>query len=68
MVKKYTRRLRLTVTQTCMTANFYDVAIDHPKLSFDEALRRTLGPTGFPRTKNQKLFERECKKAFNLVR
>jgi hypothetical protein len=50
-----------------MTANFYDLVADHPKLSFDEALRRTLGAAGFPGSKNRKLFETECKKAFDLA-
>jgi len=51
-----------------MTVNFYDLAADHPKLSFDEVAHRRLGSTGFLRTKNQKLYEKECKKAFDLAR
>jgi hypothetical protein len=51
-----------------LTTRFYDLAAGYPKLSFDEAARRCLGPTGFPRTKNRKLYEKGYENAFDLAR
>jgi hypothetical protein len=49
-----------------MTANFYDSASDCPTESIEQGTRRMLGTKGFPRTKNVKLFKRECRRAFNM--
>jgi hypothetical protein len=59
---------RLTMPQTCMTANFYDAARDYPTESFEKITRRMLGTKGFPRTKNVTSFKRECRKTFNMGR
>lgn len=59
---------KLTFPQTCMTANFYDVACDHPNESFAQIMRRLLGTKGFQKTKNAELFKGECRKAFDLGR
>ena len=57
---------RLTMPQTCMTANFYDAACHYPNESFESITRRMLGTKGFPKTKNVESFNRESRKAFNM--
>jgi hypothetical protein len=51
-----------------MTANFYDAACDYPNETFEKITRRMLGAAGFLGARNRKLYEKECKKAFNLAR
>ena len=53
--------------QTCMTANFYDADLDYPRESFEQITRRMLGAAGFLGTRNRKLYEKECKKDFDLA-
>jgi hypothetical protein len=51
-----------------MTANFYDASVDWPRLSFSKVALRMLGPKGFSKAKNAKLFKAECRKAFSRGR
>jgi hypothetical protein len=66
MRKPKTRQQKLMFPQTCMIKNFEEAACDFPKESFEQITRRMLGPEGFPKTNNTKLFRSECRKAFNL--
>ena len=59
---------KLTMPQTCMTANFYDASCDYPNETLEKITRRVLWSAGFPGTKNRKVYENECKKAFDLAR
>ena len=67
-MQKARKTLKLTVPQTCMTANFHDAACDYPKETFAQITKRMFGTKDFPRTKNAELFKWECPKAFNLGR
>ena len=59
---------KLTFPQTCTKANFYDASVDWPRLGFSKVARRMFGPTGFPETKDAKVFKAECRKAFDMGR
>jgi hypothetical protein len=67
-MRKPRKTPKLTMPQTCMTANFYDAACDFPRTSFAKITRRMLGAKGFPITKSGEVFKRECRKAFGLTK
>jgi hypothetical protein len=56
----------LAFPQTCMTANFYDGACDHPNDSFEKITRRLLGIKGF--TDKSVAFKQDCRKSFDMGR
>jgi hypothetical protein len=60
------KNAKLTVAQTCMTANFYEESIDHPKETFEQITRRCLGAKGFRKGATE--YKKECRKAFDLGR
>ena len=67
-MRKPRKTPKLTMSQTCMTENFYDAACDCPRTSFAKITRRMLGSKGFSKTKSDEHFKRECRKALDLGR
>jgi hypothetical protein len=61
-----TKSRDLDFEQIEMLANFSDYAVDYPKLSFEEIAKK-LG-VDFRKAKNGKLWEKECREAFDRER
>ena len=58
----------LTVGESDLAVNFYDVACDHRSEVFGQIVSRVLGPRGFSMLPHPETFRRECQKMFDLAR
>jgi hypothetical protein len=58
---------RISYEQQELAINFYDMACDYPRESFEMITKRLL-PRGFGKSKSVGAFKKEAKKMFDLAR
>jgi hypothetical protein len=58
----------LSLEQSDLAVNFYDVANGYPQEDFSQIAKRIVGIHGFGRSKTAAAFEREARRMFNLAR
>jgi hypothetical protein len=59
---------KLTTEQLEIVGQFNDYSFEYPKLNFDQAAKKALGPKPFPNNPNGKAFRREAKAVFEQER
>jgi hypothetical protein len=58
---------RISYEQQELAINFYDMACDYPRESFEMITKRLL-PRGFGKSKSVGVFKKQAKKMFDLAR
>ncbi len=64
---KIKRSATLSFEQQELAVNFYDVANDEPKATFEQIAQQVV-PRGFGKSKSSAAFKKEARKMFNLAR
>jgi hypothetical protein len=63
-----TPRIKLSVAQIELAAQFADHSFDYPNLTFDQVAKKVLGARPFPNTPVGRKFRRGAKAVFNQER
>jgi hypothetical protein len=63
--QKKSKSSKLTVAQIKTVGQFNDYRHENPKLNFEQVVRKQLGSNPFPRTPNDRRFEKECREVFD---
>jgi len=66
--KRPLRTPHLSVAQLEIVGQFNDISFEYPKLNFDQAARKVLGPKPFPSTPTGRAFRKEAKAVFDQER
>jgi len=61
-------RIKLSVAQIELAAQFADHSFDYPKLTFDQVAKKVLGVRPFPATPTGRKFRTEAKAIFDQER
>ncbi len=61
------RTAKLTSEQVELAVNFYDVANDSPRATFELVAKKAV-PRGFGKSKSSAAFKKEARKMFDLAR
>jgi hypothetical protein len=64
---KTKRSATLSFEQQELAVNFYDVANDSPKATFEQVAKKVV-PRGFGKSKTSAAFKKEARKMFRLAR
>jgi hypothetical protein len=64
---KTKRAAKLSFEQRELAVNFYDVANDSPRATFEQVAKKVV-PRGFGRSNTSAAFKKEARKMFDLAR
>jgi hypothetical protein len=67
-VKAISKPAKLTSTQIDIVGQFNDYSFENPKMTFEEVVQKEFGPSLFSRTPIGRLFEKECRRVFDMER
>ena len=68
MPAKQHRKPHLSAAQIERIGQFNDYSFEYPGLTFDEVVKKVLGPRPFPNTPIGREFEREAREVFDRER